>query len=129
MATDFAESFIEIILGWLQNNVVGTGIVHFITGEGFLEIGKAGPRVIFRGAFRGDSPEIEDFFAIFIGIENQLNSKDAGGMKATAGVGLGALEIISSVVVIKNETSGNDFLFICLWIRVFDDVKSCKILF
>ena len=50
-------------------------------------------------------------------------------METTASVGLGALEIISGVVVVKNETSGNDFLFICLWIRVFDDVKSCKILF
>ena len=102
---------------------MGAAVGDFAAGESFFEGGKTGPRVVFRCVFRGDAPKIENLEIFGGGVENELNSEDAGGVEPSAFFGLGALEIISGGVVVKNEPGGEDFA-----LGGFDKIKGGKIL-
>ena len=56
-----AEVFVEGIFRLVSGEVVGSGIITREATEGFFEGGEAGPGVVFRGVFGGDSPEVEVF--------------------------------------------------------------------
>ena len=77
-------------------------MVFLIAGESFLKIGKASPGMSTRRAFGSDTPEVKEFLALSVSVENELNSEDTGGVEFAALVRLGALEVISGGVVIEN---------------------------
>ena len=77
-------------------------MLFFVAGEGFLEIRKAGPGVSFWCAVRSDAPEVEKLLFFSLRIQNELNREDTGGVKCSSLLGLGALEVVSGGVVVKN---------------------------
>ena len=101
MPTDISKYFVNFIFARIIDEVVGAGILDFLTGESFLEGGEAGPGVVLRGTFGGDAPEIKGFEILGFSIENKLGGEDAGGVKFAALVALGTLEIITGVLVVK----------------------------
>ena len=66
------------------DEVVGAGIFGFLAGESFLESGEAGPGVSTGRTLRGDAPKIEGLELFFLGIQDKLDGKDAGGMESAA---------------------------------------------
>ena len=67
-----AEFFIEVVFGFIQGQVVGSGVIFFEAAEGFFILGKAVPRVVFVFASR-DAPEIVVFFTGSFSVENHLD--------------------------------------------------------
>ena len=57
-----------MIFGVVVDEIVGAGVIYFLAGEGFLEVGEAGPGVVWTGALGGDAPKIERFEALSFGI-------------------------------------------------------------
>ena len=72
-AVDFAGKLVEFVFCGIEDNVVSAGVVFFGAVEGFFEASEAGPGVVFGGAFRGNTPEIEGFEIFSLGVFNELD--------------------------------------------------------
>lgn len=71
-AIELTESFVELIFGRIEGEIVSAGIVNLVATEGFFILGKTIPRVIGIGGW-SHTPEVENGFARLLGIENHLN--------------------------------------------------------
>ena len=69
---DFAEFFIEAILGFIEREIIGAGIIFFEATKGFFILGEAIPRVVFIFG-GGDAPEVIIFLTVCFGVENHLD--------------------------------------------------------
>lgn len=87
---------------------MGAGVILLVAVEVFLEISKAGPRVVGASTLGGDAPEVKGLESLFLSVEDELNGEDPGGVKFATFVRLGALEIIPRAVIVENETGGDD---------------------
>lgn len=67
-AVGFAGELVEAVFFRVKNEVVSSGIIDFVAGEGLFESGETSPRMRFWRVFRGDTPKIENFEVFFVGV-------------------------------------------------------------
>ena len=105
---ELASQLVEVVFGWLQDNIVGAGVFYRCAAKGLFEPSEAFPGVTIRCTFWSDTPEIEIFNSLFFGIEKRSSEECYGGGEFfVIDIG-GRLHIITSVLVVEKETSGKN---------------------
>lgn len=123
---EFAEEAVEFVFVGGEDEVVGAGEVGFVASEGFLEGCEAGPGVVCRGSIWGDTPEVKNLLPCYGGVQDELDSKNTGGVQFPTLLGLSTLKIVAGGSVVKNEPSGDNFLLMGVWILIFDQIESSE---
>ena len=109
-AVEAAGGLIEVVFGFIEDEVVSAGVVDGLAAEGFFEAGETVPGVGGVGVVGGDAPEVQGFHSLFFGVENGVDEEgDGGGEAAIFGVG-GGLHVVANAVVVEEEGGGDDLV-------------------